>query len=533
MTINNSANKVIVAGNGVQTVFNFSFIAVNKANLSVILTDASGNQTTLAPANYTAALNAAPPGQIWGIGGTVTYPLVGSPIPMGSTLTIVRNLTLTQLVSLSNQGNVFPSAVESGLDILEMQLQQVSELFQRAIVAPVVDPSAPLPLPPAAQRANLALVFDGLGNPIAGTAPASGVISSAMQPVVNAASLAAGRTAFGLGTMATEGIGTGLQDDGAGNARVNTPVTPVASNQAIHAANATAAYAATGALTFTFDRANTLFNGFSIKVYALTAAITFAIDSHDLFFGQSSGASLIIPKGSVATITTDGANSGTFYADVTGVTPVINVQVFTSSGTYTPSAGLVYAVVECQAGGGAGGGTASTAITISGGGGGGGGYARRALSAAQIGTSQAVTVGAGGASVISAPGGAGTLSSFGALCSANPGSGGGVANPNAGAPGGGGAGGTGDILLPGSDGAIGFFSSILTVAGLGGQGGHSRLGAGAPATATSGAGSLTGRSGVNYGGGGGGAFTLNSVGLGGGPGAPGIVIVTEYLAFAA
>src|SRR5882724_12491037 len=124
MTVNNSANKVIAAGNGVQTVFGFSFVAVAASDLTVILTDSAGHATTLLPANYTVALSPVPAGQIWSLGGTVTYPLSGSPIPVGSTLTIVRELALTQLVSLSNQGNALPSATETALDLLEMQLQQ-------------------------------------------------------------------------------------------------------------------------------------------------------------------------------------------------------------------------------------------------------------------------------------------------------------------------------------------------------------------------------------------------------------------------
>jgi hypothetical protein len=130
MTINNSANKVIAAGNGVQTVFNFSFIAVNASDISVIVTDSSGNETTLAPALHSLSLNSKPPGQIWSNGGTVTYPLMGSPLPNGSTLTIVRTVPLTQLVALGNQGNVFPSAVETALDLITMMVQQVSELFR-------------------------------------------------------------------------------------------------------------------------------------------------------------------------------------------------------------------------------------------------------------------------------------------------------------------------------------------------------------------------------------------------------------------
>lgn len=366
MTVNNSANKVIAAGNGVQTVFNFGFIAVAASDLAVILTDSSGNETTLLPANYTVALNPVPPGQIWSIGGTVTYPLVGSPIPTGSTLTIVRELSLTQLVALGNQGNEFPSAVETALDLLEMQLQQVNETFQRAIVAPVVDPAAPLPLPPVAQRANMGMAFDGNGNPIAAALPASGVISSAMQPVVDAATLALGRTAFGLGTMATEGIGAGLQDDGSGNARVLFPILEVATNQAVHAAAHTTQYMATGSLTFTLDRANTLFDGFQIKVFALTAALTFAIDANDKFVGQSSGASLIIPKGCVAILTTNAQAAGTWFADVAGVSPVLNTVILSGSGNYTPDASVLAFDVLLIGGGSGGGGSNSSVASTSG-----------------------------------------------------------------------------------------------------------------------------------------------------------------------
>lgn len=316
MTVNNSANKTIIAGNGVATLFSFSFIAVDPSDISVITTDSSGNQTTLTPSQYTLALNPVPTGQIWALGGSVTYPLVGSPLPLGSTLTIVRNLSLTQLVALGNQGNEFPSAVETALDLIEMQLQQVSELFQRAIVAPVVDASAPLPLPPATQRANQGMGFDASGNPVALALPASGAISSAMQPVVDAATLALGRTAFGLGNIATDNIGSGLQSDGAGGVRVNSPITQVATSQIVDATFDLKRYLATGPINFTLPRANTLFNGFGLWIYNTNAgAVTLVIDSHDSFQGYASGVSVNIPPDAAAFISTDAATSGTWLIE--------------------------------------------------------------------------------------------------------------------------------------------------------------------------------------------------------------------------
>ncbi len=69
-------------------------------------------------------------------------------------------------------------------------------------------------------------------------------------------------------------------------------------------------------------------------------------------------------------------------------------QTFTSSGTYTPTSGMAWIIVEMQ---GAGGGAAFTnAGCIYNSGGGAGGYVRAIYSAATVGASQTVTIGAGG-----------------------------------------------------------------------------------------------------------------------------------------
>ena len=105
------------------------------------------------------------------------------------------------------------------------------------------------------------------------------------------------------------------------------------------------------------------------------------------------------------------------------------VQVFTASGTYTPSANLVGAIVECVGGGGGGGGSPGAARQWhTAGGGGSGGYSRKYLTSTQIGASQTVTIGtAGGGGAGAANGSAGNATSFGALCIANGGAGGGYA----------------------------------------------------------------------------------------------------------
>jgi len=208
-TVNTSSNKTIALGNGSATQFAFGFIGVAAAYIGVIFTDANGNETVLTRGSgttqYQISLNAPVTGAIWGLGGTVTYNANGTPIAAGTTLTIFRTLPLTQAISLQNQNSLssLGNGAETGLDTLEMQLQQIAENIARAIVAPIVDATPPAPLPPIAQRANQAAVFDSNGNLVAGALPSSGVIPTAMQSVVSAATLALGAQRSGWATSSS------------------------------------------------------------------------------------------------------------------------------------------------------------------------------------------------------------------------------------------------------------------------------------------------------------------------------------------
>lgn len=313
-TVNSSVNKTIALGDGVATSFTFSFVGVAAAYISVILTDSAGNETVLSrgagATQYQISLNAPVTGAIWGVGGTVTYNPSGTPIPSGSTLTIFRTLPLTQAISLQNQNSLtrLGNGAEAGLDTATMQIQQNAETLARAIKAPIVDATPPADLPPVAQRANHGAAFDADGNLVAGVMPSSGVISAAMQPVVNAATLALARSAMGLGSIATEGIGCGLVDDGAGNVRLNPAISQIAVNTAIHAANCFQSFVTTGPITLTLDRGNTLFNGFGFWVYNTSAgAVTLTPDANDTFQGYASGQSVNIPPNAQAFVSTDAA----------------------------------------------------------------------------------------------------------------------------------------------------------------------------------------------------------------------------------
>jgi hypothetical protein len=189
MTISTTANSVTIGGDGSTTLFNFSFVWFASSAISVIYTDANGVETTLSPTAYTQTLTAAATGSLWGIGGSVLYPLTGSPIASGTTITILRTLLLDQDTSISNQGPFYPQAVEQALDTLCMEIQQIGNAQTYAIRAPIIDATAPNALPPAAQRANGTMTFDSTGQPTVSAATAGATISSPMVPVVTAASL--------------------------------------------------------------------------------------------------------------------------------------------------------------------------------------------------------------------------------------------------------------------------------------------------------------------------------------------------------
>lgn len=193
MTISNTASSVTVLGNGTQTTFNYGFLIPVGSNFALYYEDASGNVTTLDPSVY--AVN----GVGNATGGTFEYPLGGgTPIAAGTSLTLTREVPDQQQTSLGNQGAYYPAVVEGALDWIVMQIQDLAGKVGRSILGSPVDGALPA-LASAKQRANTYLAFDSNGNPIAspggsGTVP----ISTAMQPVVEAASTDAALEGMGV-----------------------------------------------------------------------------------------------------------------------------------------------------------------------------------------------------------------------------------------------------------------------------------------------------------------------------------------------
>lgn len=193
MTIETTSIKAVALGNGATTVWPYTFLIPAEADLVLTLVDvASGNPTVISPVNYTVT------GIDSALGGTVTYPLSGSPLTSASYIVIERALPLKQETDLLNQGAVYPQVIEDALDYLTMVTQQLQDQINRAIVFSVAD-TVETDLPTATARANKFLGFNSNGDPVAvdGLTPGT-TVSAAMIPVVTAPTTAAALTALGL-----------------------------------------------------------------------------------------------------------------------------------------------------------------------------------------------------------------------------------------------------------------------------------------------------------------------------------------------
>lgn len=218
----------------------------------------------------------------------------------------------------------------------------------------------------------------------------------------------------------------------------------------------------------------------------------------------------------------------------TAAVQTVKQQSFTSSGTYTPSTGMLYCVVETWGGGGGGGGVAANGGVGGGGGGGGAGsYSRHLATAATIGASKAIAIGTAGSAGTTGnnAGGNGGDTTLGSTIVVGKGGTGGAGSAGSATLGGaGGVAGTGNMIaapgMPGSN------SSGITVAGagaIGGTGGSGMAGAGGIGALLLTSGNSDGTAGTGKGSGGsGGQQNGSGTGAAGGAGTAGLVVITEF-----
>lgn len=132
MTVTTLNNKDYGTGDGVMTVFPFTFRLQQASDLEVYVDD------SLVVGGYTVAIDSS------GVGGNVTF--VVAPVN-GADIVFVRVVDLTQPLSLPVESNFSELDITNALDKLTMEVQQNAEAIGRSITLPITSSISGLTLP--------------------------------------------------------------------------------------------------------------------------------------------------------------------------------------------------------------------------------------------------------------------------------------------------------------------------------------------------------------------------------------------------
>lgn len=135
MTVNTQTVYVLHRGNGAAVTFPYNFRLTEPSMVRVSLRDYNTKEIIreLLHSEYI----------ITGVdlknysGGSVTYPIAGTPISSNVEILIERVVTYTQELVLLNEGGFFPEAVEYQFDKIVFQIQQLYLALQVAVKVPV------------------------------------------------------------------------------------------------------------------------------------------------------------------------------------------------------------------------------------------------------------------------------------------------------------------------------------------------------------------------------------------------------------
>lgn len=165
-------------GNSSTTVFPFAFKVFAAEDVQVYLLDQTVDEFIETPlvqgVDYSVQVN---PDQENNPGGDITYPLGGGAVlAPNQKLTAIGDLRYEQPTAITNQGGFYPRVIEDALDRCVIQIQQLAELMNRTLKAPVsggesiadiisqLEEQLPMVAAVYAELAHLLTVSDNIGD---------------------------------------------------------------------------------------------------------------------------------------------------------------------------------------------------------------------------------------------------------------------------------------------------------------------------------------------------------------------------------
>ncbi len=175
-------------GNGVTTVFPYTFKVIQAADIQVLV----NNVAKVLNVDYTVS------GVGVDAGGNVTFAVAPSNL---TTVVRQRSMALTRTTDYQDQGELPAATLDNDIDATVLMMQQVDAKTARSMLLPVGSAaSAVLPTPSAGALLGWTAAADALQNYTGG---ASAPVSLAMAPVVAGATLAAARAAMGVSDVSS------------------------------------------------------------------------------------------------------------------------------------------------------------------------------------------------------------------------------------------------------------------------------------------------------------------------------------------